>query len=1343
VRHLSYLVIGWYSDPLRWDPVRLYEDKKKRGDKTYKRVYDEVSAQVDDDAAVCNHWFKQVYGWSYNWQEEVNHHFKRKKRPQQTLFVGQLTGVEWDPEKSYLTPKAQRVGVALGNTTAQALSALLASEYGKKKPAEVETFLNGIQFDLLRDYATAAGQANLSDALHQRDFTPVPAGHASEKESGRIWLIKRIDSKDPAEGTGVPADASLAMEERLPQDLGNALNVLNRSQEEFDILAAGVATRRGQIFADWTKYLASKDEDVDKGAAAKEYIEKEIAALNGWVETRKKKQKARDDAKLTLVTLLSNTNAAHKSASSAPDAMRHPGMKDYELDSVTAPRYYQPNDPVVVLSGVDPSSRSVGDPEKKGSLICRLSDEITWLPDDARATGTPLSRDAFLKSRLRVQPERIHLATLFKGLGDKIGKLRGLCEPGDWAEIISRAFSSSKIAEASPPADHLNSLCVEACLLNPWMGKLIGDSGFNKSQEDYIEKRANNSDDVPPSPIGMPKYAPLFMPLILQWETAFKVGTPASYPETWALENFELSVSNPEITYLRGMPRETATYRGTTTLAHNVQANLIDQVGRFLKDHPLAPEDDPLRGISNNPSQMMAASLEGFHRQLLMRDQSLQMRVVAPPRPAMQKVDPDEISQDYIFGCKVGNAVLHREIHLEDDKVVRLEECDASCLGDLVHYNPLRHGVLHITRLRVLDTFGQIRDIIPPNLAGGVVESHGVILSAHMKREMNKWAGFERAATLPLRLAQPARLSFRYRPLEMNSDPASSPIFGWVLFNRFDHALAIYDQEGRPIGSFNLHGPPWQEAPGANRGVANPHLREFLDHLGRGVPTDPKDPNYKTYYETFRAFLDKLIRTIDDVAAGIEPDGGKQDHGLAMLIGRPLALVVADLRLDLYGTLHGDETLPGLPAIDQSREAFDAVKSAQRYVEKDRPSAAFARVRIPVRLGDDSKVHDGLVGYFVKGQNAAATYGTFYYPPHPPRQPGLQAPEAARGDGPNVWPAPLTGTNCLSVAPADKFPQTVVMLVDPRAAVHASIGILPVKSIALPPAQYADALKRIDTTFLVAPILSGAGSVALPVPNVAGHAWSWLTRQADVALFTKRGAGVRRWVTQDLVESPNPRAAFSAPPLRMSEGWLHLYPVGTPSSPDKQAANRGLLPPSPYDILVKRDASGDLNLTPETASLHGAGIAMAETDDGKRFIGYWNDERDYVSWKVSAHGGYNVAIKYSAREDSQFDIEVLNSAGQTVWTQHYRAPCTASWDDAQCPPVMSSRSDPSDRIYAVPPVWFGLNPGEHEVRVKPANRLWDINSNEWIAKRWKAVNLWSVELTKLVDQSGPKISLNE
>jgi hypothetical protein len=1360
-KHVSYLVIGWYSDPLG-DPIKLME-KSGTPQKLYTAMRKDparwkAGLATEDylrKEAFANA-FQEDYHWTYNWHEAEEDRAKHARRPEQTLFVGQVNGLEWTSDKEYLTPNTHAIKVALGTTTAEALSALIASENGIESPKALETLLNDFQFDLLRDYGTAAGQANLLDTLHQRDFTPVPAGHAGEISAflfvesdfmdvesllhklrtegtslpeqvsgflwkavqkapffgnahaplqekrialvhlfnhilkdgpiydqkrfvrvrlrpetlsliaqnptgeslirlnqmlivdaypnlistpesgrGRIWLIKQTATGEPAARTGELVDAAKGMGFTLPDELRNALNTLNLLQSAYDDLAAAVATRRAQIFADWTKYLASKDD------ASKSYINKEIEALKGLVSERNTKDRERDRAKGKLKGLLRLQKYVR-----TPQSGLAPAIYEYVLDSVTAPRYYQPNDPVILLSGVDPSTRYGGG----GNLACRLSDEIS--------TAQPKGHAPTLS--------RVQLDTF--------------CARESWATILPVEFSGREgsIARPQPRRDPIRgnimstttdlredliSLCVEACLLHPSMSKLIGSTAFAQKQKDYIESRDTSTfKGVAPSRVGFTEHMQPWIPLVLQWEASFNPFHPlrgphqthTSYPEMWGLQKFQLSPSNPEITHTGENPGLSgavpATYRGTATLAHNVQQNLMTEIDRYLKDHPLVPDKDTvdlqkmkreLQRISTMPLKMMAQSLDGFHRQLLMRDQSLQMRVVAPPPPGILK-DPDLVHryiQDSEFGVEVSKAVLN--------------ECDASCLDDRNNYNPLRGGILKIRRLRVLDAFGQIRDIINPNRPLGVLQSSDVILSSRLKKAPEEWK--ETGAVLPPRFAQPARLSFRYRSAgsatsnqigapdsttlsEMNSGPDSSPIFGWVLYNRFDHALAIYDQDGRTVGSFNLLGPPWQDTPGAYKGVANPHLLEFLQHLGGQVRANRGGPDYTQS----RAFLSKLIDTIDHVSAGIEPDGFKQDQGVAMLIGRPLALVLADLRLDLYGTIPDGRGLPGMPAIDQSREAFDAVKSAPGYVEKDRPSADLAKVRFPVRLGDDGKVHDGLVGYFVRGyfvrgEDATSTYKTFY------------AVRATDGEDPGVLTPPLTGIERLSLAPSDPLPKTVVMLVDPRAAVHASTGILPVKSIALPPALYAEALKRIGTTFLTAPVLGGADRVSLPVPNVDGHAWSWLTRQSD----ERFGVPLRKWTTQDVVVSPNSRAAFSAAPLRISEGWLHLFPV-QPSSDSGQ--NKSVVAPAPNDILVKPDASGVLMLAPETAGLHGTRLALAETDEGHRFVSFWDHPMEFVVWRTRIPAGkwrfylYKQSIGLSEADDadSQIEIAVTDSSAALV-----------------------------------------------------------------------------------------------
>ncbi len=1309
-RHLSYLVVGWYHDQAS-DPVTLI--RKTVDDLLAARIKKTGPAGVDLAnlrKEVLSDAFKSVHGWSYPWARESQGGRIPRREPERTLFVGQLTTLEWDPARSYALPAGNPVSVAIGTTTAEALSALLAHTQDPGSAADFETLLNDFQFDLVREYATAAGQASLQDALHQRDFTPLPAGDVGAPESGRIWLLKSGASGDRSirsqASDGELSRLATSLGASLPADLATGLDALNAAQAAYDDQSAGVATRRGQVFADWTTYLAAKTPD------AKSYIEKEIAALNVLVQDLGVRNASRTAARLELEQLLGlpehSGNPAGESASPL-----------YTLDWVTAPRYYKPNDPVVLVSGLSPSNRYGDhgrlDPGGQGGLVCRLSDDIT-------KTG----------GLANLPPE-------------KRPQLLRYSAPEDWAGTITQEI---------PGWQTVISLCIEATLLDPNLATLVGGVEVTRCQRDYRGGKQEDFHGVAPSPVGLTVYRHPWIPLILQWEASFRPfypltgpdGVPLAYPESWGMQGFELHESNPEIGYKGANPGHAGlvptTYRGSVTLARDVQIDLTSQIQRHLEEHPLDLEmDSPgvrrmketLKQVAGMSFQMMAQSMDGFHRQLLMRDQALQMRVFDPPASRTG----DDWKRDYVgvyrFAAEVEKAV---------DR-----ERDASCLEGRNHFNPIRAGSLTITRLRVLDAFGQVREIIAPNPTRDSIRSEDVIPSGRL-RAPKEWN--ETAAVLPLRITQPARLSFRYRSalvvgggspgdsaaragLEMSCDPASTPVFGWVLYNRFDDALGIYNEDGRPVGSFNLRGPVWQETPGANRGVPSPRLAEFIQHLGGRLPGDSDRADHRAESEEFRGFLKKLIATIDHGSTGIEPDDSAQDPGLAVLIGRPLALVLADLHLELYGTPPGDGAQPGLPAIDQSRAAFDdsiaRFKSGGGtvYSEQERRSAGFAKVRFPVRLGDGAKVHDGLVGYFVKGADAATSYRTFH------------APGAVPGGNPNVVPPPLSGTGCLSLAAADPIGTTVMMLVDPRGAVHASTGILPVKGITLPPEQYADALKRIDATFLTAPVLGGADSIQLPVPVEAGHAWSWLTRRADEELVGRSAIGIRRWTTQGLVEAPNTSAAFSPSPLRLREGWLHLYPVETAS--DGKSNDRLATPPTPFDVVVRPDVSGDLTLVPETARLLGPGITLAETDDGKRFIGYWNREDDSVSWKVAAEGGYNVDISYSAPEESQFKIEVFDPSGRPMWTQYYRAPGTGTWDVIQHPEVVSWRPGLADWIYAVPLAWCGTDRGVCTIKVSPATHLPDGLSG--VEKRWRPVNLWSLALSKLIVPTGPRILLSE
>jgi hypothetical protein len=307
----------------------------------------------------------------------------------------------------------------------------------------------------------------------------------------------------------------------------------------------------------------------------------------------------------------------------------------------------------------------------------------------------------------------------------------------------------------------------------------------------------------------------------------------------------------------------------------------------------------------------------------------------------------------------------------------------------------------------------------------------------------------------------------------------------------------IYDAAGNPLGSLNVQGPLWTGAPGNNATYdqpvqvalqnANPHLQAFV--LG--------------IYDNSEAvgFLTDLLDTIDATITMVNPQNSEQMQAMAVLIGRPLALVRASLALDVQG----------LPALNQSWTAFsNAVQGAFSMDQRD--NAGFRGVGFPVRIGDLANVNDGLIGYFIDDGSADA-YRTFYAPASTSPSNGVVPP------GPNQLTVSIV---------SESQPVLLSMLVDPRASVHATTGILPVTSIQIPPYLFSDAVANMAVTFLSTPVLSSASQLGVPVPKEAGYFWSWV-------MYNKSSSA---WDTSAIAPVNLNGADFSA--QQIYEGWLRL-----------------------------------------------------------------------------------------------------------------------------------------------------------------------------------------------------------
>jgi hypothetical protein len=390
-------------------------------------------------------------------------------------------------------------------------------------------------------------------------------------------------------------------------------------------------------------------------------------------------------------------------------------------------------------------------------------------------------------------------------------------------------------------------------------------------------------------------------------------------------------------------------------------------------------------------------------------------------------------------------------------------------------FTPIRSGALKLLRLHLIDTFGQVRRV-----------SVDTVIAAN---SLSFGAG-QNLVGLPPRLVQPARLNVRWLSAagdqETSDAPETSPICGWVLPNYLDTSLLIYDADGVALGTIGENS-AWEAAPGADKQEAslidNQYLRRLVAHLlaqGEG-------------------FIGPLLTAFDATLQQIDPASAAQHPDLALLMGRPLALVRATVDLQLRGR----------PAVHQGWNNF-----RQDLRRNTRDHDNFTRVRFPIRLGEYGQLNDGLVGYWLE-EEGGALGATFY------------APQIDGSDNPRI----RSGADELPISRSvDDLPLAVSMLLDPRGVVHITSGIQPVKSISIPPADYIAALRAIAVTFKTAPLLTGA-AIELPLPAEPGYTWSWIEHAPE------------GWAETDLEPSAAITEARFAGPAELRDGWLKLRPV--------------------------------------------------------------------------------------------------------------------------------------------------------------------------------------------------------
>ncbi len=321
--------------------------------------------------------------------------------------------------------------VAVGNTGAEALASRLGDLMvpGVTAPdgQRSQDRQNIEELLLAMDLAPMlSGQdldlgAKFKQARHARGFRAVTSGAA--------WSIR--PAVDPNASASAPASAKQQTD--MPTELATQLDELNRAQSALDQINGQINTLRQQLFNDWNRYLGAcypgfeefslDSVNSDRVARIKDYMINDpkngAAAIDSKIRERGVAQFVRHDngqwelkggdeqfetADGRLVPSIANRlktalTATSNSLAQFNAVRRAANLGEFVLQQGPGARFYEPNEPVVLLSGdpiATPSPKHGRDAvsEPGGNLRCQLVELSNFTPGGA---NFPLAEELIRK----------------------------------------------------------------------------------------------------------------------------------------------------------------------------------------------------------------------------------------------------------------------------------------------------------------------------------------------------------------------------------------------------------------------------------------------------------------------------------------------------------------------------------------------------------------------------------------------------------------------------------------------------------------------------------------------------------------------------------------------------------------------------------------------------------------------------------------------------------------------------------------------------------------------------------------------------------------------------------
>ena len=1072
---LQYNVIGWYS-AAEDDCLKLFLEDPENANKTSDELLEALQEK-------------------FYWTIEAGQNL-----PESTLYHSRITFAEADVSD----PSLEQPKIAVANSDSEAMSAYLAHEFnsdtniiGETVRKSLQDILEAVQLSERLESRTLDLDAKFREGRHERGF-------ATQNERFLWSLIPEV-SQDQTPSTPLT----------LPENLAQLINEVNVLQENYNQAWLNIESLRRQLYSQW-QYFIKEDPNFYGTVNETSLIPVRTAiAQAGELEFSK------DDNGNTIVTaktlpfgIVSWLNEYFSYYVDIMQAAAGGNYSDWgDIQTEFANCGVTISDTPTITTNTENESWEIND----NGLVYPVKVEggiftIYLPPSESQSSFDLVNRLNALSDALTTHNETSatqYRITPFPSQSYWRGNDPVILLTGDVVKSPTRFGQDGRLRE-----DDL----LECTPLDFDVTTIINDLDNLLQQIDALQP-----DEAENSVNFITWTEQPWIPFAFHWSVLnypcrdMESGTVQEYTPDQILDNYELKHNALELQLKDGAERSFVdianTYTGFSILTPSIGLELTERLVTYINEQILPqyyfinsiPEAEQTSDYLNGnlpviqdwyqayyelDTQEKQAADSGFvtlwaYEQIQTLDCQAQMLggfnntlLLAKPTFQLEVDDPlslDPIAQLFTEQVRwsLGDSLQHKFLW-----------------GDI--FNPIRSGAMSINGLWLIDSFGQHQAVVDSSNVHNTQVVTTYQLTYPDPTQNNR-------ILLPPRLAQPARLNFHWfaadalHEVERTKAPARTPICGWIVPNNLDSTLAIYDSQGRTLGTVDLGG-NWRNAPGVTIErdgnnyplLANHHLQKIVHYLlGQGIN-----------------FQQQFISTVNNALETIDPESYAQHASLALLVGRPIAVVRAMFSLEVKGLPASDPTV--------SLSAGDTP-----------PNYGFTRVKIPIRLGDYQQLNDGLVGYWK--EIPVGSEGDYGYEDNI-----FYATQSRLVEDDDIITDAEGIVHFLQTV--DASPQGVTMLIDPRGLIHTSCGVLPNQELRLSPEHYSQALQQMEVNFLSTPILCSQGELAMPLSQEPNSMWSWVSLSSE------------EWTEKETINPINPRASF-AESQQASEGWLQLSRV--------------------------------------------------------------------------------------------------------------------------------------------------------------------------------------------------------